>query len=82
VAVAGCEQETVVIDTDDIQQNGNNISEIEFQKNDFSVIIVAFDIITILILIWFAYFLEEKQKEFVENFEDETIQMTDFCVRF
>lgn len=82
MAVAGCEQETVVIDTDDIQQNGNNISEIEFQKNDFSVIIVAFDIITILILIWFAYFLEEKQKEFVENFEDETIQMTDFCVRF
>ena len=82
MAVAGCEQETVVIDTDDIQQNGNNISEIEFQKNDFSVIIVAFDIITILILIWFAYFLEEKQKEFVENYEDETIQMTDFCVRF
>ena len=82
MAVAGCEQETVVIDTDDIQQNGNNISEIEFQKNDFSVIIVAFDIITIFILIWFAYFLEEKQKEFVENFEDETIQMNDFCVRF
>ena len=30
LAVAGCEQETVVIDTDDIQHNGNNISEIEF----------------------------------------------------
>jgi hypothetical protein len=30
----------------------------------------------------FVAFLDKRQKEYVERFCDETIEMTDFCIRF
>jgi hypothetical protein len=51
-------------------------------KGNFSVMVVFFDFITILIFIWFASWLEDRQKTYINKYQDETIEMTDFTVRF
>ena len=74
LAIAGCIQETVQIEIEGFSQ--------EVNKNDFGIFVVLFDFLVIFILMAFVGLLEKRQKEYVDKFCDETIEMTDFCMRF
>ena len=75
IAIAGCKQDTVRINlSDDFEK--------EVNKNDFGVFVVLWDFLVIIILVWFVNFLNKRQMEYSKKFEDETIEMTDFCMRF
>jgi len=56
--------------------------EREVNKNDFGILVIFFDFLVIVILIIFVTMLDKRQKAFSEKFQDETIEMTDFCMRF
>ena len=79
IGVAGCKQDIVQIDNGSEELDS---SDIELHKNDFGVFIIAWDFVTIIILLWFANFLDKRQKEYTTRFSDETIEMTDFGMRF
>lgn len=53
----------------------------EIDKNDFGHIIIIFDIITIFAIIIFVKVLEVTQKEYVDHFDEATLEMTDFTIR-
>lgn len=53
----------------------------EVNKNDFGIFVVVFDFLVVIVLIWFVNYLEKRQKAFCEKFQDETIEMSDFCMR-
>ena len=42
--------------------------EMVVPKSDFSIVVVLFDFVTILILIWFSYWLEDRQMNYIEKF--------------
>jgi hypothetical protein len=44
--------------------------------------VVFFDIISMIILVIFTRWLERRQIDYAEEFEDQTIQMNKFCLRF
>ena len=43
---------------------------------------MLFDWVTIIILLWFVGWLDDRQKTYVEKYQNETIEMTDFTIRF
>lgn len=49
-------------------------------KDEFTVLVVAIDVLVVILYIIFYNRLEEQQIQFVEKFEGDTIQMTDFTV--
>ena len=59
----------------------NPFTGTEFDKDQLGVMIVFFDIFTIIGLIMFAKVLLNTQEDFVEAFDLASIQMTDFTIR-
>ena len=81
--MSGCTQDSVIITTNALGlENGAEQTTLTVAKSDFSIIIVFFDFATILILLWFANWLDDRQKTYIEKYSDETIEMTDFTIRF
>jgi len=74
VFMARCKQENIVIN-----QNGYEFS---FKKEDLGIIVIFIDFAVIVCFIYFVFFLNQKQDEYVEIFEDQTIEMTDFSLEF
>ena len=56
--------------------------EYTMAKSDFGLGVVLIDILVVIILIFFAYFLDARQRQYTSLFKDETIEMDDFGVRF
>lgn len=56
--------------------------EKKVNKNDFGIFAIVFDFLVVVILIIFVGMLEKRQRAYAEKFEDETIEMSDFCMRF
>ena len=56
--------------------------QIKIPKSNFSIFIVLFDWLTIIILLWYVGWLDDRQKTFVEKYQNETIEMPDFTIRF
>lgn len=50
-------------------------------KETFGVFIVCLDIVVVLIVICFIIYLEKRQKEYIDQFKDQTIEMTDFAIK-
>lgn len=59
----------------------NPFSGDEFAKDQLGVMIVFFDIFSVLALIVFAKVLISTQEDYVKAFDKATIQMTDFTIR-
>ena len=76
MAIAGCKQDTVAI------KLGEDGVYQEVNKNDFGIFVVVFDFLVVVILIIFVGMLDRRQKAYAEKFQDETIEMSDFCIRF
>lgn len=76
IALAPCTQEQVTIH---FMGAGE---ERKVNKSDFGIFVVLMDFVVVLILIGFVSFLDSRQKEFAEAFADQTIEMSDFCMRF
>ena len=53
----------------------------KIDREDFGMIVVAIDMLVIITIVLFIWFLEKGQESFIEQFEQETIEMTDFSVR-
>lgn len=53
----------------------------EYSKESLGVFIVFFDICTVIGLIIFMNLLSETQEDYVEIFDQATVQITDFTVR-
>jgi hypothetical protein len=62
IFMARCKQETIII-----SQNG---FEFSFKKEDLGIIVIFIDFAVILCFIYFVFFLNQKQDEYVEKFED------------
>lgn len=73
--MAGCKQDTVRIKLGD-----GAVTEV--QKNSFGIYVVLIDFLCVFIFIGFVQFLDNSQREYAARFEEETIEMSDFCVRF
>ena len=71
---AVCVQDTVTFEID------NQIYE--FVKNDFGYIIVATDFVSIFLFAWFVSYLEKVQKQYHQVYDNQTIQLNDFTLRF
>lgn len=52
-----------------------------YTKEQLGGFIVGFDIATIVFLILFTWILKKTQKEYIDKFNRDTIQMTDFSIR-
>jgi len=52
-----------------------------YTKEQLGGFIVGFDIATIIFLILFTWILKKTQKEYIDKFNRDTIQMTDFSIR-
>ena len=52
----------------------------ELIKEDFGLAVVLYDFVIVLIFMYFIYFLESNQSEFIDEFKDQTIEMDDFAV--
>ena len=76
IALAPCTQEQVTIHFKGAGE------ERKVNKSDFGIFVVLMDFLVIIILILFVNFLDKRQREFAEAFADQTIEMTDFCMRF
>jgi hypothetical protein len=76
IALAPCTQEQVTIH---FMGAGE---ERKVNKSDFGIFVVLMDFLVIIILILFVNFLDKRQREFAEAFADQTIEMSDFCMRF
>ena len=55
---------------------------VRIAKNDFGILIVLVDITIMVLYVVFINRLESLQKAYAEQYEDETIAMTDFCFQF
>ena len=58
----------------------NPFSDTPLAKESLGMIIVVFDIITILILIIFTWGLEKGQKLYFDSFNINTVEMQDFAI--
>ena len=74
IVLAKCEMQEVTLKLKDW--------EYTMPKSDFGLGVVLIDILVVLILIFFAYFLDARQRQYTNLFKDETIEMDDFGVRF
>ena len=72
--MAKCEQKDILI-----TQGGLNI---KFKKEDLGIVVIFIDFFVILCFLYFVYFLNSRQDEYIEKFETETIEMTDFTLEF
>ena len=62
-----------------INQNGYSFT---FKKEDLGIVVIFIDFAVILSFIYFVFFLNQKQDEYVEAFEEQTIEMSDFALEF
>jgi hypothetical protein len=74
LAMSQCRQPTVTIDVKQLNKS------VEVQKKDFGIIVVFIDFLCVFIFIFFTFFLESRQREYAENFEQQTITMNDFTL--
>lgn len=74
LAMSQCKQATVTIDVKQLNKS------VEVQKKDFGIIVVFIDFLCVFIFIFFTFFLESRQREYAENFEQQTITMSDFTL--
>ena len=51
-------------------------------KDEFGYIILITDFMVITMIILFINYLDRSQNAYIELFEDTTIEMSDFCLRF
>ena len=50
------------------------------RKNEFGFVVVIFDLLVCIAMFAFVYCLSKRQKQYVEQFKDQTIEMTDFSM--
>ena len=50
-------------------------------KETLGVIIVSLDILVVMIVVCFITYLHRRQKDYIDQFKDQTIEMTDFTIR-
>ena len=74
LAMSQCQQEMVTLDVKQLNRS------VEVQKKDFGIVVVFIDFICVFIFIFFTFFLESRQREYAENFEQQTITMSDFTL--
>ena len=74
LAITQCRQRTVTIDVKQLNKS------LEVQKEDFGIVVVFIDFLCVIIFIFFTLFLEKRQKEYADNFEQQTITMSDFTI--
>lgn len=53
----------------------------EYTKETLGVLVVFFDMASVLCILAFAIILMDTQEEYVETFDESTIEMADFTVR-
>ena len=51
------------------------------RKDDFGVFVVGVDFLVVVTLICFIYILDGRQQEFIDQFNNRTIMMTDYTIR-
>ena len=51
-------------------------------KSQFLYVILAVDVLSILIVIFFFCFLEVRSREYIEVFDKRAVEMRDFSIRF
>jgi len=74
LAMSQCKQETVTLDIKQLNRS------VEVEKADFGIVVVFIDFICVFIFIFFTFFLEKRQREYADNFEAQTITMSDFTL--
>jgi uncharacterized membrane protein YukC len=74
IFMAKCQQNTIVIN-----QNGYTFN---FKKEDLGIVVIFVDFAVILSFIYFVFFLNQKQDEYVDAFEEQTVEMSDFALEF
>ena len=50
------------------------------RKSEFGFIVVIFDLLVVIAMFIFVYCLSNRQKKYVDEFKDTTIEMTDFSM--
>ena len=56
-------------------------SKYRLRKDDFGVFVVGVDFLVVVTLICFIYILDGRQREFIDQFNNRTIMMTDYTIR-
>lgn len=51
------------------------------EKDDFGIFVVFVDFLVIITLICFIYILDARQNEYIAQFNDDTIMMSDYTIR-
>lgn len=52
-----------------------------WEKDQFGVLIVFFDMVTVSLIVIFSILLNNSQEDYAHNFNMQTIEMTDFTIR-
>lgn len=76
IAIASCKTETVSIN---VTEGGRTWT---VAKSDFGIFVVLIDFLCVTIFIYFIYFLDSRQKDYYQKYEDQTITMADFTMEF
>jgi len=74
LAMTQCRQEMVTIDVTQLNKS------LQVEKADFGIVVVFIDFLCVFIFIFFTFFLEKRQREYANNFEEQTITMSDFTL--
>jgi len=75
-AMVACKNDHLVIDWKD------KIHEKAYwsiTKNDFGILVVLLDMFIVIAFTIFVKSLETQQKKYTQKYEDEVIEMADFC---
>ena len=56
------------------------IRGVVIKKNEFVWIILAFDLVVVFAFTLFIILLEKSQKQYITQFKDQSIEMTDFAI--
>jgi len=54
---------------------------VEIQKASFGIFIVVIDLLVIMTIVCFIYLLEVMQNKYIEEYNKQTIKMSDFTIR-
>lgn len=74
IGMASCKQEKFTVTYKEYS--------FDMKKQDFGLLVVLYDFLMVIIYLVFVIHLEKSQKEFIDEFKDQTIEMDDFAVEF
>ena len=57
------------------------LSDYSMDRGKFGILVVFIDMLVIIAVIIYIYVLQERQKEFIDQFNQQVIEMSDFAIR-